>query len=157
MSVYYALAPDLGLVKIGYAEKPKIRFSKIQSDCPARLVLVAVEGGDQATEVARHEQFADCRQRGEWFRHEGALRDHIAALPPIQAKPPSLNKQLVSLGISKAYASMILSGKQRPAVALAIHIFRATGFRHERIANLTEHQMAVFEQVEPWTPRADAA
>lgn len=157
MSVYYVLAPDLGLVKIGFAEKPRIRFSKIQSDCPARLVLAAVENGDEATEAARHEQFAAYRQRGEWFRHEGSLREHIASLPPIQKKPLSLNGQLVSLGISKAYASMILSGKMRPAVALAIRIFRETGWRHERIATLTDEQMRVFEEVEPWTPRADAA
>ena len=157
MSVYYALAPDLDLVKIGFAERPKKRFSKIQSDSPVRIVLVAVEDGDEATEAARHQQFAAFRQRGEWFRNEGALRDHVTALPPIPAKEPSMNGRLVALGMSKTYASQILSGKQRPPISLAILIFRETGWKHERIAQLTEQQMALLEEIEPWQPRAAAA
>ena len=60
-------------------------------------------------------------------------------------------------GISQSYASMILSdeeGKRRvPPRSLAILIFRKTGWRHSTIADLTEEQMAVFEQVDPWSPR----
>lgn len=60
-------------------------------------------------------------------------------------------------GISPAYASMILSeddSKRRtPPRPLAILIFRATGWKHASIADLTEEQMAVLEQIEPWTPR----
>ncbi len=156
MSVYYVLAPELGTVKIGFAEKPKSRFSKIQSDCPTRLILLAIEDGDETTEGERHARFADYRQRGEWFRHEGELLEYISTLAPVPAKVPSLNARLIAVGISKTYASQILSGKQRPAISLAIHIFRETGWRHARIADLTEGQMAVFEEVDPWTPRQDA-
>jgi hypothetical protein len=61
-----------------------------------------------------------------------------------------------AVGISKSYASEILSGK-RPARSLAIHIFRKTGWRHETIADLTDEQMAMLEQIEPWTPQVKAA
>jgi hypothetical protein len=156
VSVYYVLAPDLGLVKIGFAAEPKARFSKIQSDSPVRLVLMGFEDGDEAVEASRHIAFAEHRHRGEWFRLDGLLSDHVAALAPIPLKPLSMNKRLVECGISKTYASMILSGKQKPCRPLAIHIFRKTGWRHESIADLTDQHMTMLEQIEPWTPRADA-
>lgn len=48
---------------------------------------------------------------------------------------------------------MIASGVRDPSRSLAIHIFRAMGWKHPTIAKLTDDQIAVFEQVEPWTPR----
>jgi hypothetical protein len=51
---------------------------------------------------------------------------------------------------------MILSDgdhKRVPPRSLAILIFRKTGWLHESIADLTEDQMRVFEQVDPWTPK----
>jgi len=67
-------------------------------------------------------------------------------------------KQLVEVaGISPAYASMILSDDadkaRTPARSLAIVIFRKLGWRHPVIADLSEDQMKVLEQVEPWAPR----
>lgn len=56
--------------------------------------------------------------------------------------------------ISLSYASEIVNGKRTPSRPLAIRIYRKTGWRHKSIADLTEAQMKVFEQVEPWTPRA---
>lgn len=60
-------------------------------------------------------------------------------------------------GISQSYASMILSGERTPARSLAILIFRKLGWRHDSIAGLSEEQMAVLEQVDPWTPRDEQA
>lgn len=64
-------------------------------------------------------------------------------------------------GISPSYANKILidAGEHRriPPRPLAILIFRKTGWRHDSIADLTEDQMQMFEQVEPWTPKAQAA
>jgi transcriptional regulator with XRE-family HTH domain len=61
-------------------------------------------------------------------------------------------------GISKGYASDILNGKRKTLNRpLAIHIFRTTGWRHESIADLTDAQMATFEQVDPWSPPASQA
>lgn len=59
-------------------------------------------------------------------------------------------------GISLPYASQIMSGARKPARSLAIHIFRKTGWKHELIADLTDEQIAVLEQVEPWAPKAAA-
>jgi transcriptional regulator with XRE-family HTH domain len=60
------------------------------------------------------------------------------------------------VGISKGYASDILNDKQAPSRSLAIHIFRTTGWRHRSIADLTDEQMRVLEEVDPWTPKAAA-
>jgi hypothetical protein len=65
-------------------------------------------------------------------------------------------KELVEAGgISLSYANKILlDGEHRrtPPRSLAILIFRKTGWRHSSITELTEDQMQVFEQVDPWTP-----
>jgi hypothetical protein len=59
-----------------------------------------------------------------------------------------------SAGISKSYASEILSGARDPSRALAIHIFRKTGWRHSTIADLSAEHMELLEQIEPWTKAA---
>lgn len=67
-------------------------------------------------------------------------------------------KELVELaGISKTYASVILSGAQDPSRPLAIFIFRKTGWRHKLIAKMTEDQMRAFEEVDPWAPAQSEA
>lgn len=154
MSVYYVHAPDLGLVKIGYAEKPQTRFTKIQSDSPTRLVLLAIEAGDLAREAERHEQFADYRHCGEWFRHEGALCEHIKTLEPIVGRPLSLNAKIVAMGVSKTHASLIVRGIQPPSLSLAIAIWRATGWKCPRIEQATDEQLRIIEHLDPWTPKA---
>lgn len=55
-------------------------------------------------------------------------------------------------GISKSYASEILNDARAPSRSLAIHIFRITGWRHSTIADLTDEQMTMLEQIEPWSP-----
>jgi hypothetical protein len=157
MSVYYVVAPDLGLVKIGFAENVRGRFSKIQTDSPTRLVLAAREDGDEDDEAARHRQFAAYRRRGKWFALEGGLADHIAALPPAPAKEASLNARIIALGISKAHASQIINGKHSPSLSLAVAIWRTTGWKCPRIAHATDAQLEVIEQIEPWSPAAKAA
>jgi hypothetical protein len=66
--------------------------------------------------------------------------------------PPAYTELADKAGISRSYANEIIKGRV-PKRPLAIHIFRATGWKHPAIAALTEDQIAVFEQVEPWTPR----
>jgi hypothetical protein len=154
MSVYYVVAPDLGLAKIGFAEHVGKRFSKIQSDSPVRLVLIGIEDGGEALEAQRHAQFSALRRRGEWFAVEGRLADHIATLPPLPVKEQSLNARIVALGISKAHASNIVSGKQSPSLPLAVAIWRATGWKCGRIAHATDAQLKVIEEVDPWKATA---
>lgn len=73
-------------------------------------------------------------------------------------QPPTTQELSDAAGISKSYASEILNGKReslgRP---LAIHIYRKTGWKHPNIEALTEQQIALFEEVEPWAPPAAKA
>lgn len=69
---------------------------------------------------------------------------------------PGTMELAAAADISKSYASEILNDKRTPARSLAIHIFRRTGWRHPSIADLTDDQMLMLEQIEPWTPRAAA-
>lgn len=58
-------------------------------------------------------------------------------------------------GISLSYANKILiDGEHRriPPRPLAIRIFRETGWKHPSIATLTETQMLMSEELDPWTP-----
>lgn len=58
-------------------------------------------------------------------------------------------------GISLPYASQILGGSRNPSRPLAIHILRRTGWRHDSIADLSDQQIDMLEQIEPWTPRQE--
>lgn len=64
---------------------------------------------------------------------------------------------MAATGISKTYASDILAGKQAPSRPLAIYILRKTDWRHSRLEGLTDEQIDVFEQVEPWASRQEEA
>jgi transcriptional regulator with XRE-family HTH domain len=70
---------------------------------------------------------------------------------------PTTSELADKAGISKGYASDILNGK-RPSLGrpIAIHIYRATGWRHPSIDDLTEAQMTMLEQIDPWQPREAA-
>lgn len=79
------------------------------------------------------------------------------------ATPPSAQEISEAVGISRSYAAMILNesddpNKSRtPPRSLAILIYRKMEWLHPSIADLTEDQMRVFEEVDPWTPRQAAA
>lgn len=68
----------------------------------------------------------------------------------------SVKALVEAVGISKGYASDILNQKQAPSRPLAIHIFRATGWRHAVISDLTNEQIDVLESVEPYKPKTPA-
>jgi len=70
---------------------------------------------------------------------------------------PRTSELATKAGISPSYASEIAAGCRTPSRALAIHIFRTTGWRHSLIADLTDEQMALLEQVERWRPRTERA
>ena len=72
-------------------------------------------------------------------------------------KPTELSK---AAGISIPYASQILAegeGARTPSRPLAIHIYRTTGWKHSRIADLTDEQMEMLERLEPWQGQDAAA
>lgn len=142
MSVYYVLAPDLGMVKIGYAKSPILRFSKIQSDSPTRLILVAVEEGGKEVEARIHARFARHRARAEWFRHDGDLADYIASLPPFVRAPKrkltgplgewivrnghTLTSFAAIIGTTEATLSRVCLGRNIPRRELMVRIWQET-------------------------------
>ena len=59
------------------------------------------------------------------------------------------------LGISQAYASMILRGDRIPPRPLAIRMLREFEWRHPSIADFTDDEIALFERADPWVPPAE--
>jgi transcriptional regulator with XRE-family HTH domain len=57
-------------------------------------------------------------------------------------------------GISLPYASQILGGKRTPPRSLAIHIFRASGWKHSMLADLGDDDISTLERLDPWSPPA---
>jgi hypothetical protein len=72
------------------------------------------------------------------------------------SEKPGTTELSKAVGISKGHASDILNdaSDRQPSRALAIHIFRQTGWKHSSIADLTDEQIEILEQVEPWTKAA---
>lgn len=85
-TVYFIRDSVTGQIKIGVAGKPWRRLSKIQTDCPGEVSILALEPGGAEREAALHREFAAARVRGEWFRAVPGLLQHIATLPA-PAKP----------------------------------------------------------------------
>ncbi len=78
--IYFIQAGDGGAIKIGFSNNPWQRSSKIQSDCPQVVTLLAVIEGDEAAEASLHDRFNDARRVGEWFEPTDALTAFIASL-----------------------------------------------------------------------------
>jgi len=71
--VYYLRYADR--IKIGTSARPRARLAAIMHE-----ELLAFERGDRMLERARHVQFADIREGGEWFTATPELRAHAASL-----------------------------------------------------------------------------
>ena len=62
-------------VKIGTSRRPRQRLASIRHE-----ELLAFEQGGRSVEQARHREFADIREGGEWFTLTPQLESHIAGL-----------------------------------------------------------------------------
>lgn len=76
--IYYVAAEDR--VKIGFAKNVKNRMHTLKTSSPVPLVLLATHRGSQKKERELHRQFAEYRIIGEWFRFDGALKEHVMGL-----------------------------------------------------------------------------
>ena len=73
-------------VKIGKATgHPAARIADLRTGCPFPITLIASITGGLKEEFALHKRFAEYRAHGEWFRHEGALAEHIKSLSEVRA------------------------------------------------------------------------
>jgi hypothetical protein len=82
--VYYALdATNADVqVKIGFTTDLRGRMSGLRVHTASHQVpiVLAVEAGSLQLERQRHEEFAEFRMTGEWFRYADRLVAHVAAL-----------------------------------------------------------------------------
>lgn len=85
--VYFLVAKDCGLVKIGKTKRPRQRFQNIQSGCPHDLAPAACVRAPEAMESALHKIHADSARRGEWFALSEGI---VASIKAAQAGPASL-------------------------------------------------------------------
>lgn len=74
----------------------------------------------------------------------------------LEMEKPTVTDLADKAGISKSYACELL-GDRTPSRPLAIHILRKTGWKHPVIADLTDEQIAVLAEVDPWTPPRERA
>lgn len=130
----------------------------------ADLALEAVIPASASNEKELHSRFSEGHIRREWFNITPEI-EALIALFPIGLRrlfvsggmnKPTISELMEKVGISKSYACEIL-GEKKPSRPLAIAIFRETGWRHDRISNLTDQQLAAFEAVEPWVPASERA
>lgn len=71
----------------------------------------------------------------------------MCELPLMQAAP-KYSELVAQVGISRGYASDIATGIVTPSRALAIRIYRKTGWKPSNISSLTEADIDVLERVE---------
>lgn len=75
--VYFVLAGDRELVKIGWARNVEKRVAELQVGSPEELSVVLTLRGAPSLELELHERFFDLRLRGEWFTYRGELRRFV--------------------------------------------------------------------------------
>jgi hypothetical protein len=78
--VYYIQRGEL--IKIGTTVNPRSRFGELVPD-----EILAVEPGGRKEEDARHRQFRFLRVRGEYFRDDPELRQHIQQVRDLYGDP----------------------------------------------------------------------
>ena len=150
--IYFILAEEVNRVKIGFANKPGMRLSKLQTDSPCIVKPLAYIEGDVAAERELHERFASLRIRGEWFEYGPALRKYVKTLPAVPIKPRrprSVTDMAEVVGIGKSYMSHILKGRKCP-LPLMFHIFSATGWKHPAIASADDRTLRQLAAKLPW-------
>lgn len=65
-------------------------------------------------------------------------------------KQPATKSFAEAADISIGYASDMLNGKRPMPLALAIHMYRVTGWKHSSIEALSHKQIKAIETVQPW-------
>lgn len=159
MQTYFIQCGATGHVKIGRSDEPWKRFSKIQSDTPGELTMLAVVAKGADYEAAMHRMFAADNVRGEWFAMSPSLRAYIDGLPEaVKPKRPERRTYTIEgtslgdvplaalLGISKSYAAQIRGGYRSIPLGLALDLFAARGERIGPLLGATDDEIAVLKK-----------
>ncbi len=107
----YFIKSSTGLIKIGTTANVAARLAALRTASPASLSLIGVMDGGAKTEHALHVRFAECRDRGEWFRPDppllGFIGEHARAVDsvslilertPLSRGDAEVDQALVDLG-----------------------------------------------------------
>jgi len=87
-NIYFLVADELNLVKIGRTKDVTKRVNFINTSSPVELELVSVlRNVDPIQEQLIHEKFKALRSRGEWFHLSDELRVFVAAPVTIEVDP----------------------------------------------------------------------
>lgn len=100
--VYFALAADLGKVKIGTSRWPDIRIREIQTCCPVRVEYVFFLEGGRPMERHVHRLFQHLRCRGEWFSYTDEIQRFMAAVDVVEATNGDVNAFVLSMNRTTA-------------------------------------------------------
>lgn len=105
--IYFALAVGSRTVKIGHTSgRAEDRLAALSTGCPHDLVLLDSCWGDAKQEAELHDIYGDLHHKGEWFRLEGTLLEHMTGRVlsrittadfPEQGRPSSINLQLLDI------------------------------------------------------------
>lgn len=137
-----------GRIKLGFSEKPELRFNKIAADAPYPCQLLGYWPGSVAEELELHDKFRAIRVHGEWFAATTDLLAFIAdvAVPVIKEntrfavsetdsplavwrKTRRLTQAEIGerVGLSTPQICLIEAGKRKPSPLLAAKIEEMTG------------------------------
>lgn len=67
-------------LKIGFSGAPDQRLRDLQAASPRELRIMAKFHGKMSDEQALHQKFGHLRLRGEWFKDNGEIAEHIESL-----------------------------------------------------------------------------
>lgn len=80
MYIYFILAEDAGVVKIGRSIDPCRRLKDMVPHCPITLDLLGSIEGPCKLERQIHTLLIDYHQRNEWFEWNDRVKGHVSAL-----------------------------------------------------------------------------
>jgi hypothetical protein len=101
-------------VKIGVSNNPADRLGTLQTGNPNRMELLGHIRGDERDEARLHQQFAEYKVGGEWFKDDQHVMDTIQKLlEPVPRSSDSIIKGL-SEALKEALIWLYIEGKQPP-------------------------------------------
>ncbi len=85
---YFIREEGSEFVKIGYtAEDPLRRLGEIQTGNPRKLILEAIEKGDEKQETLLHKRFKAFHHRREWFYYSREIRMYAEQAKTVEETP----------------------------------------------------------------------
>lgn len=96
-SVYFALAPSVNLMKVGWTEGPVVaRIAAINAGSPIDVIIFgAIAGRGHSYETELHRRFAKHWVKGEWFTASKIVRE-IVLLPGFSAEVEGMTELQVA-------------------------------------------------------------